>query len=299
MSSSAPPPATGALGRGVRFFAFLLTAFFIDGGTCLAASSTSVSVKQGEALYLRVEVHSNSPVIIGKFRDQEVPFFRLASPGQYGALIGVDLAEPPGSYPLKLADPKGAALKPIHPYRIKVVSQKFGTQELKLPRETVDLDPPTLARVQKEQAEVTALLDKITEEKLWESGFLVPTEGKIAGTFGLKRILNGQPRSTHSGEDIDAPLGADVHASNTGKVILAQDLFFSGKSIILDHGWGIYTMYFHLSEINVLSGEAVKKGQVIGRVGASGRATGPHLHWGLRLGGARVNPFSLAGLSIP
>ncbi len=283
----------------MRFFVFLLATFFFYWNTCLAASLTSVSVKQGEALSLKVEVNSSSPVIIGKFRDRKIPFFQLASPHEYEALIGVDLAEPPGIYPVTLTDPQGVALRPVRSYRIKVLPQKFGTQELNLPRETVDLDPPTLARVEKEQAEVAALLDKITEEKLWESGFLIPTEGKIAGTFGLKRILNGQPRSPHSGEDIDAPLGAEVHASNTGKVILDADLFFSGKSIILDHGWGVYTMYFHLSEIGVHPGEVVRKGQLIGRVGASGRATGPHLHWGLRLSGARVNPFSVTRLSIP
>jgi len=283
----------------VRFFAFLLATFFFGWNTCLAASLTSVSVKQGEALSLKVEVNSSSPVIFGKFRDHKIPFFQLASPHEYEALIGVDLAEPPGSYPVTLTDSQGVALRPVRSYRIKVLSQKFGTQELNLPRETVDLDPPTIARVEREQAEVVALLDKITEEKLWESGFLVPTEGKIAGTFGLKRIMNGQPRSPHSGEDIAAPLGAEVHASNTGKVILADDLFFSGKSIILDHGWGIYTMYFHLSEIGVHPGGIVRKGQLIGRVGASGRVTGPHLHWGLRLAGARVNPFSVIRLSIP
>jgi len=282
-----------------RTFLFFLIVLFFHWNNGLAASLTSIQVKQGEAMSLKVQVNSSSPVIIGKFRDHKIPFFQLASSHKYEALIGVDLAEPPGIYPVTLADFDGVRLKPVRPYQIKVVPQKFGTQELNLPQEAVDLDPATLARVEKEQAEVAALLDKVTEEKLWESGFLVPVEGKIAGAFGRKRILNGQPRSPHNGEDIAAPMGTEVHASNTGKVILADDLFFSGKSLILDHGWGIFTMYFHLSEIGVQLGETVKKGQLIGRVGASGRATGPHLHWGLRLAGARVNPFSVSRLSIP
>jgi Peptidase family M23 len=286
----------------IRFrwvFPFLIAVFLFRLDFCLAASLISVQVKQGEALSLKVEVDSSSPVIIGKFRDRRIPFFQLASPHQYEALIGVDLAEPPGSYPVTLTDLQGARLTPGRLYRIKVLPQKFGKQELTLPRKEVDLDPQTLSRVQKEQAQVTALLGKITEEKLWESDFIIPTQGKIEGTFGLTRILNGEPRSPHSGEDIHAPLGAEVLASNTGKVILADDLFFSGKSIILDHGWGVFTMYFHLSEVGVHPGEVVKKGQLIGRVGATGRATGPHLHWGLRLDGARVNPFSVTRLSIP
>ena len=280
-------------------FLFFLFVFFFQKNNCLAASLNSVQVKQGDALALKVQVNSNLPVIIGKFRDRRIPFFQLASPHQYEGLIGVDLAEPPGIYPVTLTDHEGVRLKPIRDYRIKVLPQKFGTQELNVPQETVDLDPATLARVEKEKAEVAALLDKVTEEKLWESRFLVPTEGKIEGAFGRMRILNGQPRSPHNGEDIAAPLGAAVHASNTGKVILADDLFFSGKSLILDHGWGIFTMYFHLSEIGVQLGAVVKKGQLIGRVGATGRATGPHLHWGLRLSGARVNPYSVSRLSIP
>jgi murein DD-endopeptidase MepM/ murein hydrolase activator NlpD len=246
-----------------------------------------------------VEINSDFPVIVGKFREHKIPFFRLASSHTYEALIGIDLEEPPGVYSVTLTGPEGVAFRNGRPYQIKVLSKKFGTQVLNLPQESVDLDPATLARVEKEKVEVVAVLEKVTEEKLWETGFLVPVEGKIAGAFGRKRILNGQPRSPHNGEDIAAPLGTEVHASNTGKVILTDELFFSGKSIFLDHGWGTFTMYFHLSEIGVRAGEVVKKGQVIGRVGASGRATGPHLHWGLRIAGARVDPFSAARLSIP
>jgi murein DD-endopeptidase MepM/ murein hydrolase activator NlpD len=283
----------------VPLVAVLLLSFFLSLNASFAASSVTVSVKQGDVASFQVEVDSDLPVIIGKFRDHKVPFFRLSSSRKYEALIGADLAEPPGVYRVTLIDPDGAALQSPRPYRIKVLSQKFGTQELNLPQESVDLDPATLARVEKEKTEMAALFGKVTEERLWESGFLVPVEGKIAGAFGRKRILNGQPRSSHNGEDIAAPMGAVVRASNTGKVVMTDELFFSGKSIVLDHGWGVFTMYFHLSEMGVQQGEVVKKGQIIGRVGASGRATGPHLHWGLRLAGARVNPFALTRVSTP
>jgi murein DD-endopeptidase MepM/ murein hydrolase activator NlpD len=120
----------------------------------------------------------------------------------------------------------------------------------------------------------------------------------MAGTFGLKRTINGQPRNPHSGEDIYAPEGTTVATSNDGIVTLIGDFFFSGKSIVIDHGLGLYTMYFHLSEVRVGQGEKVSKGQTIGLVGATGRATGPHLHWGARLNGARVNPFSLVKIPL-
>lgn len=108
--------------------------------------------------------------------------------------------------------------------------------------------------------------------------------------------MNGQPRNPHNGEDIGAPLGTDVAATNDGVVRITVDHFFSGKGVIVDHGLGFYSMYFHLSEILVKDGDLVKAGQIIGKVGSTGRATGPHLHWGVKLNGARVNPYALLDL---
>ena len=108
--------------------------------------------------------------------------------------------------------------------------------------------------------------------------------------------MNGQPRNPHNGEDISAPLGADVLATNDGIVRLTVEHFFSGKGIFVDHRLGFYSMYFHLSEVLVKDGDHVKAGQVVGKVGATGRATGPHLHWGVKLNGAIVNPYALLDL---
>ena len=120
--------------------------------------------------------------------------------------------------------------------------------------------------------------------------------GKRTGIFGSVRIMNGQPRNPHNGEDIGAPLGAEVAATNDGVVRLTVDHVFSGKGVFVDHGLGFYSMYFHLSEILVTDGDLVKAGQILGKVGATGRATGPHLHWGVKLNGARVNPYALLDL---
>ena len=119
---------------------------------------------------------------------------------------------------------------------------------------------------------------------------------KRTGIFGSVRIMNGQARNPHNGEDIGAPLGADVAATNDGVVRITVDHIFSGKGVFIDHGLGFYTMYFHLSEILVKDGDLVRAGQIIGKVGATGRATGPHLHWGVKLNGARVNPYALLDL---
>ena len=118
-------------------------------------------------------------------------------------------------------------------------------------------------------------------------------EGRPGSRFGLRRWINGERKNSHTGMDIKAPEGQPVKAANSGRVALVGDFFFAGRAVFLDHGQGVYTMYFHLSKIDVEEGQKVSKGEVLGLVGMTGRATGPHLHWGARLGGARVDPASL------
>jgi murein DD-endopeptidase MepM/ murein hydrolase activator NlpD len=183
-------------------------------------------------------------------------------------------------------------------YRVVVQAEEFRVQSMTLPKEQVEPDAAALKRINLEKEKVQAVLAGFTPERLWNVSFLVPVEGTVTGAFGSKRILNGQPRSQHSGEDISAPLGAPVKAANDGIVRMVDDQFFSGISVILDHGLGLFTMYFHLDSATVRDGARVKRGDVIGAVGRSGRATGPHLHWGAWLNGSRVNPFSLAKLPL-
>jgi murein DD-endopeptidase MepM/ murein hydrolase activator NlpD len=130
-------------------------------------------------------------------------------------------------------------------------------------------------------------------ERLWEGRFLLPISSEVSSPFGYRRVINGTPRAPHTGVDLRAPLGSEVFAANHGRVVLLGDFFFSGHSLVLDHGAGLYTMYFHLAEFKVEMGVAVRKGDVIGLSGMTGRVTGPHLHWGARINGARVDPFEL------
>jgi murein DD-endopeptidase MepM/ murein hydrolase activator NlpD len=123
-------------------------------------------------------------------------------------------------------------------------------------------------------------------------------EAELSGAFGLNRIINGKQRSPHTGVDLKAEEGTPVLATNSGIVVLVDELFFTGKSVILDHGWGLYSMYFHLSEVSVKNGDRVDTGTMLGRVGSTGRSTGAHLHWGIKMNGARVDPFSLLRLRM-
>ena len=180
---------------------------------------------------------------------------------------------------------------------IKVVKKDRGVRRLTLPKKMVDLDAQTLERVREESKVMKEALDAPVSIPMWNGPFLKPVEGEVVGPFGRRSIINDQPRAPHSGVDLKAPQGTPVKAMNRGRVILTADHFFSGKSVVIDHGGGILSMYFHLHEIMVKINDETTKGQTIGLVGATGRATGAHLHLGVRVNGARVDPLSLTELS--
>ncbi len=216
------------------------------------------------------------------------------APGYVG-LLGLDMQDEPGTHELAVDIKAGDQTKHVS-MNVLVVKEKFHVEHLKLPKEKVDLDEKALARWKAEQEQVKVALADDSRLKLWQGGFLEPVGGKRTGIFGSVRIMNGQARNPHNGEDIGAPMGTDVLATNDGVVRLTVDHIFSGRGVYVDHGLGFYSMYFHLSEVSVKEGDLVKAGQVVGKVGATGRATGPHLHWGVKLNGARVNPYALLDL---
>ena len=214
-------------------------------------------------------------------------------------LLGVDLQTKAGTHALifrgRLSNGESVEVSRT----VEVVVGEFETEHLTLPSNKVDLDEATLERVGRESKRLKAIWPRSSEQRLWLGAFIRPVEGPIGGLFGSKRILNGEPRSPHTGIDFRSPAGTPVKASNSGVIALVDDLFFSGKTVLIDHGQGLYTMYFHLSEIHVNLEDRVVKGENIGSVGATGRATGPHLHWGVRLGGARVSPLALLSVTSP
>ncbi|MFQ5991169.1 MAG: M23 family metallopeptidase [Nitrospiraceae bacterium] len=263
-------------------------------------SDGQLSGKQGEVMIVKVPVGGQPVEAAGEFLGRRIPFYYEPTEdgeGRWVGLVGIDMMDRPGTHELMLKVRSADSARRFS-YNVLVLSEEFPVQHLNLPKAMVDLDQDTLVRVKAEQKEVRAVLGEVTGERLWRERFIVPVEGTVSGAFGRKRVINGQARNPHNGEDISAPAGTDVRATNDGVVRLAVDHFFSGKGVFIDHGLGLYSMYFHLSEISVQDGNVVKRGQRIGKVGASGRVTGPHLHWGVRLNGARVNPYSLTRLSF-
>ncbi len=258
------------------------------------------SGKQGEVLLVPLLMDEAPRAVTGRFLGRRIPFFhdpRSDAPGEYLGLVGIDMLDAPGTHELVVEVALPDRSRRLS-YNILVVKERFPIQRLTLPKDKVDLDKKTLVRVRAEQRRVRDLLNSSSDQRLWRGGFIKPLDGDVTGAFGRKRLINGQPRSPHSGEDISAPAGTDVFATNNGIVRLTVDHFFSGKGVFIDHGLGLHSMYFHLDQVLVDEGQAVRRGQAIGRVGSTGRATGPHLHWGVRLNGARVNPYALVDLPL-
>jgi murein DD-endopeptidase MepM/ murein hydrolase activator NlpD len=256
------------------------------------------SGKQGQVLVVKVKGEEQATEVNGTFLKRTIPFFREFRPGEpdgYIGLIGIDMQDNPGTYELAVEVKQGEQAKQLS-FNVLVAKEKFAVEHLTLPKEKVDLDEKAVTRWKAEQEQVKQALEENSRLKLWHSNFVEPVNGKRTGIFGSVRIMNGQSRNPHNGEDIGAPTGADVAATNDGIVRLTVDHIFSGKGVFVDHGLGFYSMYFHLSEIVVKDGDLVTAGQIIGKVGATGRATGPHLHWGVKMNGARVNPYSLLDL---
>ena len=179
---------------------------------------------------------------------------------------------------------------------LQVRSGKFPTQKLKVAPAYVEPPAEELARIAEDREKVKRVYAAADTRRRFEAAFQRPVESRSHGSFGVRRVFNDQPRSPHDGVDLAAPEGEPVFATAPAVVALAENLYFSGNTVILDHGRGLFTFYFHLSAIDVRPGEEVAGEQRIGAVGATGRATGPHLHWGARLHGARVNPLDLLEL---
>ena len=275
---------------------FPVSLFFKEGLQYSVGADGQFSGKQGEVLLVTVPVRDRPDRVEGQFLQRTLTFFPIKDQ-LYAGLLGLDMQDSPGRYEL--------TIEVVYPGRterrslsVLVMKEDYPVQRLTLPSRMVDLDRKTLARVETESKAVRKAFAGFVPHPLWKGRFVEPVHGKISGRFGSRRVINGQPRKPHSGEDIAAPQGTPVVAMNDGIVRLAADHFFSGKGVIVDHGLGLFSMYFHLSSVDVEHGQVVKKGQVIGKVGSTGRATGPHLHWGVRLNGSRVDPYSLLALSV-
>ncbi len=256
------------------------------------------AVKPGEVVLVTVEGNDIRTPPTATLRGQPLQFFPSASTGTWLALIGLDLETSTGPALLSalLRAPGGKAVRSTQTLSIEAAS--FPVVELKVEQKFVTPDKSDAERAEAEASKLHKLFAAGEEKRLFEGRFDSPIPGAATARFGERRVFNGEPKAPHSGMDLKAKLGHPVRASAAGRVVLADPLFYSGKTVVIDHGLGLTTLYAHLSKFLVKTGDMVKKGQVIGKVGATGRVTGPHLHWALKFQNARIDPFSLVFLDL-
>ena len=280
----------------VSFLSALLTLHPLWGSEPATISVTAANQQFAQGGIFRIHVQATKAIksIEAEFDKKELIFFQQVGDRLWMALAGIDLETPAGEHLLqgniRFTDDQSQR---IH-RAIRVLSRKFPEQRITVDEKYVTLSLADQKRAEEESKRLEALWATASNEQLWNGRFLKPLESDLTSGFGRRRIVNNQPRSPHAGVDFKASAGTPIQAANAGKVVLAANLFFSGNTVVIDHGLGLYTYYAHCATLGAQEGDKIRKGQVLGTVGSTGRVTGPHLHWSCRLSGARVDPLWLA-----
>lgn len=252
-------------------------------GLALAAPDTSAVAAPGRVAQVRLGPADRAPKAHAKGRRLLVRH----EGGEWIALAGIPLsAKARSTLPVEID--YGGGRRAVR--TLPVVDWKYQTQRLSVPADQADLPPEQLARYEEQRAHLLKVLGTFTEAGPADLALLQPAPGQRSGSFGLRRVINGVARNPHNGLDIAAPSGTPVVAAGAGRVIDAGEYLFLGRTIVLDHGQGLLSLYAHLSAIDTAAGETVAAGAAIGKVGATGRATGPHLHFSVYLNAAAVDP---------
>jgi murein DD-endopeptidase MepM/ murein hydrolase activator NlpD len=267
-------------------------------GPAASAGALSIAVSTRTPVLgdpVLVEVAANGAVdnLVLRWKGAAWPMREIA-PRRYDGLIGVDLDDPVGRAVVGVEGFLDGA--PVRAEaEVTILSREFAVQELTLPKVMAEFDNATLLRIEAEAAALSLVLSRVTPSR-WRTPFHPPVDGYRPANFGARRVINGDPRMPHSAVDIRLPAGTPVRAIADGRVAFAGEQFFGGRSVVIDHGGGVFSVYYHLKEFSVSEGEGISRGDRVGSVGATGRATGPHLHFGVRVTGGRVDPTRLLAL---
>lgn len=273
--------------------ALVVCAWPVRGQAALEIARRARAIAPGELVELVVTASSPLVAVTGEGFGQRVVFVEDGA-GRWRGLLGLDLDTPPGPGVLTIATlVAGGAPGPGAREGLDVQQKTFPTRHVTVEEGYVNPPAAVRSRIERESNTVRAILAGVTPSRYWTDGFAPPVPGPSISSFGRRSVFNGQPRSPHSGTDFRAATGTPVKAPNRGRVVLAEDQYFSGHVVLLDHGLGMYSFLAHLSTIAVEVGQVVDRGEVVGLSGATGRVSGPHLHWTVRVNGARVDPMSV------
>lgn len=245
------------------------------------------SFRPGELVVVSISTPPGAASVAVRAFDTDVSAHRV-SPIEWQAIAGIDLDVVPGDHEVSARVDGVAAAT-----RVDVVARAFPLRKLTVNPDFVNPPASVAKRIEEESRLIERAYASGAAEPLWDGPFLRPVPHQANSRFGTRSVFNGEPRSPHAGTDFLSPAGTPVRAPNAGRIAVARDLFFAGRSVMIDHGAGVFSQLAHLSRIDVREGEGVKAGQVVGLVGATGRVTGAHLHWAVRASGARVDALSL------
>ena len=257
----------------------------------IQVSARSRTLQPGELVVLSIELNEAVDRIDVRAFDRDVVAYRDGD-RTWRALVGIDLDVKPGTYPVTV-EADGA---PPATYDLLVKARVFRTRRLTVDEAFVTPPASEQGRIDRDAALLAGVWSAPSAGRLWTGAFVRPVPHEANSAFGTRSIFNGRPRNAHGGADFLSPGGTPIHAPNAGRIAVARELYFSGNTVIIDHGLGLFSMLAHLSAIEVHEGDRVTAGQRLGLVGATGRVTGPHLHWAVRAGGARIDPLSLLAL---
>jgi murein DD-endopeptidase MepM/ murein hydrolase activator NlpD len=256
------------------------------------------SLQPGEVAVLSIANAAESSGVRVRVFKQTIAAFRDGD--TWTAIIGIDLDTKPGTYQADIESGTGTDI--VHAtYPLKVLPRAFRTRRLTVDEAFVTPPKSEVSRIEREAALLAATWKASAMTRLWTTGFVRPVPQEANSAFGTRSIFNGKPRNAHGGADFLSPAGTPIHSPNAGRIVVARSLYYSGNTVIIDHGLGVFSMLAHLSRIDVREGDVVTPNEVVGLVGATGRVTGPHLHWAVRVSDARVDPLSLlasAGLDM-
>jgi murein DD-endopeptidase MepM/ murein hydrolase activator NlpD len=249
------------------------------------------SIRQGEVVVFTATTSQPADAMRARAFDRDLATFRLDAT-RWQALLGIDIDTEPGLYEVSF-EAMSAGHTITAATELNVLPREFGRRVLTVDNAFVNPPDSTVARIMNEAAELEQLWTQSEPRRLWSTRFLRPVPGRVNGAFGSRSIFNGQARQPHGGADFLSPAGTPIRAPNSGRVVLAGDLYFTGNTVVIDHGLGVFSLLAHLSVVDVHQGEWITRGETVGQVGSTGRVTGPHLHWAVRMNGARVDPLAV------